>query len=356
MKVNKSAYAAWFVVIALVVITVMMAQDQDTSGTTPITAENITQLQPITQIDYDALDPDAGAFPTGHHKIDASGENIAMTNADGVIVVLDHDGEVVQYSLGEGDPMALAFASESILSVRDTGDELTVIKQPLDGSEATTNTYATTAVAQEAWAGDESLWLELLDDTNTRRIVNVAFDLLTLPLEVDYAPADDPDVLIPVGRIPVPHEVTTSAEGVVKLWNMETGMLRREATVENGPAVFGQINAGATVFAWRNPQSETLNLLDFDSGENRVIAPLDGDYVQAFFVTPDASVILGVNIAFEPVVIAWIVETGERINLGEYRECDRVPDQYRLSADGTTLTIGCDTGLDIWQIAADETG
>ena len=354
MKVNQSAYAAWFVVIALVIITVIMAQDQSEPGTTPISAENITLLQPVAQIDYDDLSGDAGTFPTGHHKITATGDTIAMTDNTGLVIVMDHDGQIIRYSDGLGDAMALAFSpsGDAIMTVRDTGEELMIIKQALEGGDPETVTYETAAIVQEAWSGDggESIWLEMLDDTNTRRIVNVSFDPLTVPLEVHYTPDDDPDVLIPVGRIPAPHEVTTSQDGVIKLWDMETGMLRREATVEDGPAVFGQINAGAGMFTWRNPQSETLNLLDLESGENRVIAPLNGDYVQAFFLAPDASVILGVNIAFEPIVVAWDVETGERIELGAYRDCGRVPDQYRLSPDGTTLTIGCDTGLDIWQI------
>jgi hypothetical protein len=50
-------------------------------------------------------------------------------------------------------------------------------------------------------------------------------------------------------------------------------------------------------------------------------------------------------------VVAWDVKTGERTILGEYRECNRPqPDMTRLSEDGTTLVIGCDTGLDIWRI------
>ncbi|MFW5691150.1 MAG: hypothetical protein ACOCXZ_01505 [Chloroflexota bacterium] len=53
-------------------------------------------------------------------------------------------------------------------------------------------------------------------------------------------------------------------------------------------------------------------------------------------------------------MIAWIVETGERIDLGTYRECSRQPDMVRLSTDGTTLVIGCDTGLDVWRVSQAE--
>jgi hypothetical protein len=123
------------------------------------------------------------------------------------------------------------------------------------------------------------------------------------------------------------------------------------AKVENGPAVFGQINATAEYLAWRDPQSEFLNLLDFITGENLIIAELNRQYVQGYFVTISGDVILGVNVDFAPIVVAWDVATGNRIDLGNYRHCNRVPDLIRLSLDGASLIVGCDTGLDIWRVA-----
>jgi hypothetical protein len=81
------------------------------------------------------------------------------------------------------------------------------------------------------------------------------------------------------------------------------------------------------------------------------VAALGGDYVQWFFLTPAADVILAVNRDFDPVVLAWAVDSGRALDLGPYRPCTRPqPDMARLSADGTTLVIGCDTGLDIWRV------
>ena len=93
--------------------------------------------------------------------------------------------------------------------------------------------------------------------------------------------------------------------------------------------------------------------MDFETGEDRAVAPLEGQYVQWFFVTDAADVIIAVNINLEPVVVAWDSATGERFDLGSYRQCNRVPDKARLSLDGKTLVIGCDTGLDIWRIDGD---
>ena len=85
------------------------------------------------------------------------------------------------------------------------------------------------------------------------------------------------------------------------------------------------------------------------------IAPLNGDYAQWYFLSNDVSVIIAVNLGGEPNVVAWDTETGERRNLGNYRECERPqPDMARLTEDGSTLIIGCDTGLDIWRINEEE--
>jgi hypothetical protein len=167
-----------------------------------------------------------------------------------------------------------------------------------------------------------------------------------------YAPAQDAEAVVRIGRIPPPYTVTSTLEGMVKLWNLETGETLYE--VDNGtgqPSVFGAINNPPTHLVWRDNANESLYLLNFETGENRLIAELNGDYAQWFFLSPDASVILAVDLGFQQNVVAWDVSTGEKIDLGHYRECTRPqPDMARLSADGTTLVIGCDTGLDIWRI------
>jgi len=59
-----------------------------------------------------------------------------------------------------------------------------------------------------------------------------------------------------------------------------------------------------------------------------------------------------VGIGEAPDVAAWIVEDSQRVDLGTYwSACSRVPDMVRISADGRTLVIGCDAGLDVWRIA-----
>lgn len=168
-----------------------------------------------------------------------------------------------------------------------------------------------------------------------------------------YLPANDENAVVRIGRIPLPYVVTSSLEGIVKLWNLDTGNVLYE--VDNGtgePSVFGNINADATYLVWRDNANQTLYLLDFETGENREVAPLNGDYAQWYFLSNDASVIIAVNLGGEPNIVVWDTVTGERTDLGNYRECDRPqPDMAHLTDNGTSLIIGCDTGLDIWRIS-----
>ncbi len=168
--------------------------------------------------------------------------------------------------------------------------------------------------------------------------------------------AVNPGVLI--GRVDFPHAIVSRlADGQLSVYrypyafSVEGG---REYRLDGGPAVAGALNAGGSHFAWSDPASERLNALDLGSGENKVVAELGGAYAQYLLLTADASAIIAVNVDFEAAVFAWVVESGERLDLGAYRECKRIPDRVALSADGAALVIGCDTGLDIWRIASDE--
>ncbi|HRF94048.1 MAG TPA: WD40 repeat domain-containing protein, partial [Aggregatilineales bacterium] len=202
---------------------------------------------------------------------------------------------------------------------------------------------------QALWVDSGQTWIEALAIGDNTALVGY-MSSETPPTYQPYAPADDPDALVRIGRILPPYVVTSSAEGEVKLWDLQTGDILASADVGDMPAVFGQISPNGQFLVWRDPMSMGVNLLNFETGENKQIAELNGAYFQAFYVSDDGSVIMAVDEDFEPRVVAWIVATGERINLGNFRDCSRVPDMIRMSHDMTTLVIGCDTGLDIWRI------
>ena len=154
-----------------------------------------------------------------------------------------------------------------------------------------------------------------------------------------------------IGRVPPPFAVTSSEDGLVQRWNMLSNTVTAEAEVGE-IAVFGAINSGGSHLAWRDPMSTTLYLLDFATGENRKIADLSGGYIAYLLLSRDADVIFGIDpAAGRGEIWAWLTVTGEKINLGRFRTCERQqPALAELSADGTTLVIGCDLGLDLWRI------
>lgn len=321
------------------------AQTQPISAPISITAENIHHLQSVMQIDFaDYPDIRSGWFvmsPDGHYVAVRAGLNrmmiwyktTFMTSVTVPTMVVD-----------------AVFAPPLSLTILDDSGQVIVYFLDLERQDLLTlNT--TNHILQSVWFNPttQTFWLEALtipENEYTVFSVDFASEIQTHP----YAPATDPNAMVRIGRIMPPYVVTSSPEGEVKLWHLETGEVLASADVGDMPAVFGQISPNSQWLVWRDPMSEAVNLLNFETGENQRIAELNGAYFQAFFVSDDGSVILAVDENFQPRIVAWITATGERIDLGEFRACSRVPDMIRMSQDFTTLVIGCDTGLDIWRI------
>ncbi len=340
--------------LCLPLITIRTPAQEAPAPPEAITTETLTRLQSVQQIDFAELDAE---FDTGWFALDASGERLAFSDRTGGLVLLV-DGQV--FYVGHPGAEDESYPG-SLVDVVFLGDEALPVhilegqtyfdfepmafEQPVGAwvNADTERIYAETAAFADA--GAQIVAITATDDEAGYEIADI------LP----YAPGADESGVVRVGRIPRPYAVTSSLEGIVKLWNLETGEALYE--VDNGtgqPSVFGAINLPPTHLVWRDNANESLYLLDFETGQNRFIDDLDGEYAQWYFLSNDASTILAVNLGFEPVVVAWDVATGERTILGEYRECSRPqPDMARLSDDGTTLVIGCDTGLDVWRIAPD---
>jgi hypothetical protein len=369
-----------------------------------ISAENISRLQSAAHIDFaegfylpspapnynPEEHPLIPNIQTGWFSMDATGRRFALVDEERLLLVSD-----MNYVIGWYKSFESYYPAESVTQLVDvvlnqsypfgvylTDGHFRVFYGGTDISVSGKEIiYISNDMPQSIWLDcddTQSLggsncypWLEMLDSNNQSYVIRMP-NLLTLEsilfdnyyivrpnvlefsdtIRLAYAPAQDPEAVVRIGRIPPPYTVTSSLEGIVKLWNLQTGAVLYE--VDNGtgqPSVFGAINNPPTHLVWRDNANESLYLLNFETGENRLIAELNGDYAQWFFLNPDASVILAVDLGFQQNVVAWNVATGEKIDLGHYRECTRPqPDMARLSADGTTLVIGCDTGLDIWRI------
>src|SRR5262249_35736695 len=144
--------------------------------------------------------------------------------------------------------------------------------------------------------------------------------------------------------------ITATHDALLKRWNLETGEVTATAQLDTLPGA-GQVNADGSHFVWIDQAFQSLHLLDFGSGQDRVVASLGGTYIPYLLLSLAADVIIGVNVNQESNIVAWDVTSGERIGPGHYRSCNRQPDMARLSKDGRTLAVGCDTGLDIWRMS-----
>lgn len=332
-----------------------------------ITAENIQRLQSVMHIDFSELPDDVIGVDSGWFTLSTDGYYIALVRRDGGLVIFNSGGALV-------DTFTVAAANgeaSTILDVVWSQDNVTVASLHTDGERY----FASLRVVGEdevvllpfpeigdmpvrLWLdeSDPYIWFEAAEDGPQR-----SYYVIRVPIEEGHqtesllrlpsGPEGDLDSFVRIGRIPAPLAITSTPDGLVKLWNLETGEITAQVQLDIAP-VFGRVDeTTGRHLAWRDPASESLQLLDFETGENQLIAPLGGEYVQAILLTPGADVVFAVAIGDDPVVVAWDTATGEQFDLGHYRRCSRVPDMVRLSEDGTTLVIGCDTGLDIWRIA-----
>lgn len=319
-----------------------------------ITAENLHRLRPYARIDFGALDTELeiGWF--------------AANNSATEFVLFGQSGEIYEFSFSDGSqgwlqrqvqgaqPFAL------IDGIYIQGEP--VILHQLDGQYFINENKLTNdnvPIALFHGISEDDLFLEATDGDGQTQFLHYWLDhetgdlglqnVIPFPDRADDAPA------MRIGRINFPVVIVSAlAESMLYTHIYPDSFSEFGAEkflLVNGPAVFGAVNAPATShLAWTNPSREQLNLLDLETGENRIVAALDGAYPQYLLLSNDASALLAVNLGFQPAVVAWNAESGERYDLGPYRECGRIPDKVQLSRNGRALIIGCDTGLDIWRV------
>ncbi len=334
----------------MILIFLAIFSEQVLTPTPEINSQNIANFAPVAQIDF-ATDP----LQSGWFALSDDGHLATVAMPDSMLVEFSITGEQrVLYQ--QKDFVTGTYRGDTFIGLHAPVDGYLLIDNAMPVSEFLYEYDADTpAYPQDLFVTDETLFVEhqpmgmdneAFVSLNARDGDSISF--------IEYAPSEDESAVVRIGRIPAPYAVTSSQTGDVTLWNWTTGAALK--TVNNGldePSVFGNINTSASHLVWRDNASETLYLLDFETGENKTIAALNGDYVQWFFLSNDANVIIGVNIGFVPNVVAWDVATGEFLELGNYLPCERPqPDMARLSADGTTLVIGCDVGLQFWRIGA----
>lgn len=351
--------------IVLLASTTFLAAAQDAPPV--ITADNVRDLAPARTVRFDELKPfpegGAGRPLSGWFTLSPNGEKLAFVIDEGVRVVLANGGVAMR---------AWSTPDATIIDARwdDTSERLAFVYQIENGFVLAILTSLRTTLHEvdlegvpvRVWFDSESqnyVWLEMTpapEDPDRSGFQVVRVDLedpdAELPM-LPTGPEHDFDSFVRIGRIPAPLAITATFAGTVRRWNLETGGVTAEIEMPVAPT-FGRVNETNGVhFAWRDEMSTALHLLNFETGEDREIAPLDGEYIQALLITPDADVILAVHRGETPDVTAWIVETGEEIALGEYDTeiCSRVPDMVQLARNGTRLVIGCEDGFQVWEIS-----
>jgi len=347
----------FIVIVVLTLITFSYAQD-DRPAPLQIEASNFARLQSVQQIDFANFDAE---FDSGWFAMDAQGKQFVISDQTGRVYVMHVNGLLIDsFSvLNDGVPrpgslIDAAFMDATLYTLHIIDGQTYVGNQAIE----------TDGEAVAIWASGDSLYIEVAPDASSAQTTILEFEISPANGQLQqvaarpYYPAQAGDgAVVRVGRIVLPFVVTSDLNGRVTLWDLSVTNAMPKFRTDNGegvPSVFGNINREGTHLVWRDNPNEALYILNFETGENQLIDRLNGAYAQWYFLSPNADVIFAVNFDVQAIVVAWNTLTGERLTLGEYRQCERPqPDMARLSLDGTTLAIGCDTGLDIWRVVND---
>lgn len=344
-----------------------------------ITADNVRSLALARIVPMDAFTPAEAKHPpeplSGWFALSPDGKYAATVVEGGTTVFNTADGTIAA-QLVRRDPLEPERWSTAIdIGWNDASDRFALLMRQgtadliyvvaLNGSIQQQSVPAEFGVPVRVWldaGASDAVWVETIPGPDADMPGGHFVVRLTItddatdgaPQAIPTGPEADFDSFVRIGRIPAPRAITATFNSTVRLWDLQTGEVTAEVTLPVLPT-FGRVNeTNGEQFAWRDENSEALHLLDFTTGEDRVIAPLDGEYVQALLLTPDADVILAVHRGEISSITAWISVTGEEIALGEYDTavCSRVPDMVQLARDGSRLVIGCDGGFQVWEVAA----
>lgn len=374
-----------YFILCLGLVVPLLAQDE--GRPLVIDAGNIERLQSINRIDFEDLPESITPIENGWFVISDYlgdlGVVFALTNRNSEIAILDEQSNVmgIYHIIGADNlsatvvDMGFISSSSDLISLHTDGEQYYVAYHYTAGYTGAQDTDIVElsfagGIPQSTWGYIDTefppasyfTYIEVLSEPpytlsfstgpigSINGIVRGSPDGPPIVAKI-VSPNADPEAVIRIGRIEPPLAVTVTEDGRVKRWNMESGEVTAEVQVEDVLPIYGQLNVGGERYlVWRDPQSQALHVLDFERGEDRIVTELNGAYIPFTFLTIQADVIIGVDLDDAPVVVAWDVVTGVRYDLGEYRACNRPPDMVRLSQDGTTLVIGCDTGLDIWRV------
>lgn len=354
------------VFVALAVVgglhSALAQSDEDASS---ISAENIEQLQSVKT--YDFSDLPAGVFPaSGLFAVNYDGEKLVTFGrysdtpplslavlwgyGDAPIINRIDDGSISRVLSYDGRCLYAGYREYfAVWELQPDADDARLVhRSPTFVGDAVNNIWVDQDAGQILDPCSRLVYAEFIAADGSMYVVDYDGEVIQDRL---FPREDDDDIFARVGRIDPPLALTVTNMGVIWRWNMLTNTV--EATVDSGGvATYGAMNVSGTRYVWLGQDYDGLYLVDWEMGTNRLMADLDGAYISHLDIVADGSVVLGTDPQDQPgTVSAWIVDSGERIDLGPYRQCERTqPDQVELSRNGTALIIGCDQGIDVWRV------
>lgn len=322
-----------------------------------ITRDNILSLQSVAQMDFAAVSARGLSPASGLFAVDADGSVlVSFANAEGMpplstLVIWDtQTGDILKtietetthferQLSADGRTLALATESEMVLVDLVSGEREIIVED----SDPFLSVWfsATGAICAETTPDPAADGVIRCTDGREMSLFEGAQDFVR------------------IGRVPPPLSVTVTDAGLVSRWDLEAATITAQADAGD-IAVFGAVNVdgapesegSGSHLAWRDPPSQNLYILDFESGINTKLAELDSGFIAHLLLSRFADVIVGVDpMAARGALWAWDAESGEQLEVGNIRPCQRQqPDLARFTWDGTALIIGCDLGLEVWRV------
>lgn len=356
----------FILIISILVLGGAMVQAQSDESPSIITAENVEQLQSVSTFDFsdgpESVLPSAGLFSANYDgsKIVTFGRYtdepplslaILWGYGDEPVVNRIDDGSISRVLSYDGRCLYTGHREYfAVWELQPDADVARLVhRSPTFTGDAVNNIWVDEDAGQILDPCSRLVYAEFIAADASIYIVNYDGEIIQSGL---FPRNNDDEIFARVGRIDPPIALTVTALGEIYRWDMFTNTI--ETTIEVGDvATYGAMNRFGTTYVWLGTDYNGLYVVDWEAGTNRLLAPLDGAYISHIDVSLDGSLVLGTDPQDNAgTVSAWRVDSGERIDLGEYRTCNRIqPDQVELSRDGTALIIGCDLGIDIWRIA-----
>ncbi|MEM6529118.1 MAG: hypothetical protein AAF653_12545, partial [Chloroflexota bacterium] len=221
-------------------------------GAAVIGVDNVGDLQSVVQIDYDGAPESLGDLISGWLRVGHDGAQIVTINRANDLLLWDTatGGLVDLYSVTDENGvqaamMDIAWRADSgaFHSLHTSGAGYFVAETNIATDVQRVITAPTgDDLPVRVWTDDDPdyTWIEVMPATPNDLPYVMRLSLVTGEVDVELisAPEADPEADVRIGRMPAPLVVTSTAAGLAKLWNLETGEEISNSQVDGMP-MFG---------------------------------------------------------------------------------------------------------------------